>query len=379
MEPFQHGGGRGRRRRGGEIAFLRKPPKPSFDFMNHPFRSISLLALAGLSAGMPLYAIDAPLLDDTYAYQSSTYTGTNFGNAVELRVLKSGTATVRTYLKFDLSTLPAGTTAAQITKATLRLWVDPSSATFGAMDVTPVTGSWIEKGTGGMTATNSASLSYGPVEVAGWVGATAPNEFVTLDLTDLVRDWVGGTLVNGGICLAPNASVTAMNIYFDSKETTATSHEPKLEIVLSGPMGPDGRTWQSGSGAPAAGVGAVGDFYLDTASSRFFGPKTAAGWAATGLSMVGPQGAPGVGAAGPAGPTGPSWRSGAGAPNVSVGAVNDFYLDTAASKYYGPKTAAGWGAGVSLVGIKGDTGPAATRIDEHGDLSMGTFKAGTLP
>ena len=48
--------------------------------------------------------------------------------------------------------------------------------------------------------------------------------------------------------------------------------------------------------------------------------------------------------------------SGIGAPANSLGAVNDYYIDTEASNLYGPKTSAGWGAPISLKGEQGEQG-----------------------
>ena len=45
--------------------------------------------------------------------------------------------------------------------------------------------------------------------------------------------------------------------------------------------------------------------------------------------------------------------SGVGAPSAGTGVNGDFYLDTAASRIYGPKTAGAWGSGASLIGAPG--------------------------
>lgn len=60
-----------------------------------------------------------------------------------------------------------------------------------------------------------------------------------------------------------------------------------------------------------------------------------------------------------AGPAGRTILSGAVPPAPAQGALGDFYLllvppDTA--RLYGPKTAAGWGGGISLVGPPGSSG-----------------------
>ncbi|HRI13659.1 MAG TPA: hypothetical protein PLX89_11720, partial [Verrucomicrobiota bacterium] len=154
----------------------------------------------------------------------------------------------------------------------------------------------------------------------------------------------------------------------------------------AGPAGADGapgKTLLNGSGAPVDTFGVDGDFYLDTAASQIYGPKSGGEWPVAGVSLVGPTGADGAsGATGPAGPQGPTGPqgpegqagvagangsagktvlNGSSAPVNTLGVDGDFYLDTAASRIYGPKSGGEWPvAGVSLVGpagIDGATGP----------------------
>jgi hypothetical protein len=47
----------------------------------------------------------------------------------------------------------------------------------------------------------------------------------------------------------------------------------KVIISSPGPQGPRGRTILNGSGDPAANLGLTGDFYYDTVSAAFHGPK----------------------------------------------------------------------------------------------------------
>ncbi len=71
-----------------------------------------------------------------------------------------------------------------------------------------------------------------------------------------------------------------------------------------GPQGAAGNAILNGTTAPPADtLGAVGDFYLDTATGTLYGPKTSIGWPSTGTSLVGTQGP--AGATGPQGPAGP--------------------------------------------------------------------------
>jgi hypothetical protein len=75
------------------------------------------------------------------------------------------------------------------------------------------------------------------------------------------------------------------------------------------------------------------------------------------VGPAGPKGDTGdTGAQGPQGLPGATWISGTGAPTAATGADGDLYLDTAASEYYGPKTAGSWGTPTSLVGPQGPAG-----------------------
>jgi|SRR5262245_20874156 len=61
----------------------------------------------------------------------------------------------------------------------------------------------------------------------------------------------------------------------------------------TGSAGADGNTVLSGPAPPTSGVGVNGDFYIDTANNRIYGPKVGASWG-TGTSIVGPTGTTGA-------------------------------------------------------------------------------------
>lgn len=198
---------------------------------------------------------------------------------------------------------------------------------------------------------------------------------------------------------------------------------PQGLVGPSGPQGIQGVAGQTiiagqavlhGTSDPEVGVGASGDFYINTTTNVLWGPKGATTWPVVGVSMIGPAGSQGIqgvaglvgatgatgaqGAAGTAGPTGLTGAQGAQgiqgiqgpigltgltgatgaagtngtngtngldgktilnglvAPIASQGVDGDFYLNTAASTMYGPKTAGAWPAGVSIVGATGAAG-----------------------
>ena len=124
----------------------------------------------------------------------------------------------------------------------------------------------------------------------------------------------------------------------------------------TGPTGV-GAAWRQGSGVPGAGVGSNGDFYLNTANGDIYGPKTAGAWGAVIFNIAEGQQGP-AGAAGAAGVNGRTVLSGSGAPGGGVGANGDFFIDTTGWVIYGPKAAGAWPAGASLVGAAGAAGAA---------------------
>lgn len=54
-----------------------------------------------------------------------------------------------------------------------------------------------------------------------------------------------------------------------------------------GQPGADGSKILAGNGTPQASDGAIGDYFIDKAAKIFYGPKTASGWPAIGISLTG--------------------------------------------------------------------------------------------
>ncbi len=124
------------------------------------------------------------------------------------------------------------------------------------------------------------------------------------------------------------------------------SYCKKGDTGAAGANGSDGNSVLSGNGIPTGSVGKIGDFFIDTVGKVLWGPKNSVNWGA-GIALVGPQGLPGK-----------TVLSGAGVPNAALGNIGDFYINTTNKTLYGPKTVAGWGVAVSLVGATGAQGPA---------------------
>jgi hypothetical protein len=136
-----------------------------------------------------------------------------------------------------------------------------------------------------------------------------------------------------------------------------------------GPAGPTGANGApgsviySGTTVPPAATGVVGDYYINLSTGLLYGPKTAAGWGA-GISLKGPTGATGT--------PGSQIFSGSGAPASTVGVAGDYYLDKTNFLLYGPKTASGWGAPIALQGPMGNANVKTdTFTVDHGQWVTG--------
>ena len=269
-----------------------------------------------LLASSAVVAQSAPPSADTYSNSMKGNTGVNFGSSPLLVVQPHGN---NSYLQFNLNTVPAGAT---INKATLRLFVN-ALVTSGSFDVYQLNTSWSEStltfGNApplGVSATGSHPVAVSKVNL---------NQFVVVDITSLVQGWQSGAIPNNGIALALTTATGSFS--FDSKESVFTSHQPELEIVLTGVAGPQGPVGPQGPQGVQGTAGATG-------ATGPAGPKGDTG--ATGAQGI--QGP--VGNTGSTGATGPQGAQGIQGLTGSTGAIG-------AQGVAGP---------IGPQGIKGDTG-----------------------
>lgn len=226
-----------------------------------PALLLGLLSLSCYEAS----ASDVTLSAD--ASVNSAHAATAYGAISNLYVGNGNT----TFLKFDLKTLPAGTTSAQVSHAVLTVFVNRVNAA-GAVTISPVTAAWNEYSITAATAP-PIGASFGSLPVS------VPGQFISIDVTAQVQAWLDASAADTGFALASGGA----NVLFDSKENDETGHPARLDVTLvnQGPQGIPGVAGVAGAVGPA-------------------GPQ-------------GPQGVPGVqGPAGPAGPIGPTGAAGAG-------------------------------------------------------------------
>jgi len=202
--------------------------------------SLWTVFLLALCLGATAYGQIAPSGD---AYTNTASATKNFGASALLDV---ESASQNTYIQFDLSSLPSGSAGANISKATLKLYVN-AVTTAGSFNVDFVNGTWSEK-----TITADLSPALGSTIVSS-VPLTDANvhDFVIIDITPALVAWLNGTETNDGIALVGNSS---LNVSFDSKENTTTSHPPELDIVFAGGGTLTGVTTPTGSGLTGGGT-----------------------------------------------------------------------------------------------------------------------------
>ena len=300
---------------------------------------LTVLTCMAVSAAVPqgAFAAGANAVADTYI--STTLPSSNYGTATSINVGGGNSALIQ----LDLSSLPAGITAAQINKATMSFYVN-TVLTGGGIDISQVTSAWTEIG-----VTNNNRPTY-LAPFALNVPSTTAKSWVTVDVTQLVRDWVTGSAPNFGVQISAAVAAPTTAIVLDSKENATTSHPVFLDVVIQsvGPAGPTGPQGTPGAAGPAGATGPAG-------------PAGAAG--PTGAT--GPAGL--AGAAGPTGPTGPQGNTGAAGPTGPTGPQGS----TGAAGPTGPTGPQGSTGSTGAAGPTGPTGP-------QGANGAGIFGTGTV-
>ena len=259
--------------------------------------------------------------------------GTNFGTATTLNV--GGAANSQALAQFDLGSLPSGVTASQVAKATFALFVNKLAAA-GTINISVANGPWSE-----LTVSGTA----GPVAaaaVASGISVTSAGNYIYVDATAAVQNWLNGSATNSGFIITPAGG--GVNALFDSKESSTTSHPATLTIVLTnyGPTGATGATGSNGTNGSTGATGATGATGVGTT-----GATGATG--ATGVGTTGATGATGATGVGTTGATGATGATGVGTTGAT-GATGATGVGTTGA------TGATGATGVGTTGATGATG-----------------------
>lgn len=265
--------------------------------------------------------------------------GGKTGNAVRLQAGTNAKGRERqTWVRFDLDPLPFATTPAQVARATLRIWLHRVDGA-GDLTVYPVLGQWSEDSINVRSAPQVELQSVASVNV----DESSRNSFVSVDVTDLFRDWIEQPAMNYGVAITSDT----VRVSIDSKENMFTGHAMELEVVTTeasaqgpaGPAGPQGERGPMGEQGPAGPQGLPGA----PGAVGSIGPQGAQGVPGA-VGPIGPQGLQGM--AGPAGPAGARGEPGPPGPSGPPG--------PAGSGSGGGAVLAELVGSVSIDGIEGD-------------------------
>lgn len=306
--------------------------------------SAKVLIMLLLIVGLPTIVVgQATLNDDAHTTNTPKDGDSNFGTNPSLTVGSINNV----YVKFKLSpALPPSTVATDLAKATLKLYVSNVGSP-GTIDVYEVAGNWNEK-----SVTANAAPAAGILVNAGvQIDASKKGHYLTIDVSGAVSDWLNGA-PNNGLLLVAGPGV---NVTFDSKENSQTSHEPELILTWNrsagaqgpeGPQGPQGEKGIPGDPGPQGPKGDKGD-KGDVGAQ---GEQGAQG-------LQGPKGDTGdIGPQGPKGDTGPQGPQGLEGPQGPKG-------DTGAQGPAGPEGPQGPQGPQGLQGLQGPPGPKGDKGD----------------
>jgi len=271
------------------------------------------------------FAIEAVLAADAYVKGPIKDADKNFGAEDKLEVQaeiikKDGPEEKWAYIRFDICAVleapcPGANYNLKVAKATLKLFVKDVK-TDGSIDVYQATDPWDESTITYNTVPGIAGL--GPVNVG--VSTTDKDDFIVVDVTDMVQDWLGDpATANNGFAIM---GADGIDVTFASKENHIPHPQLEIQLVATGAPGATGPTGTTGPHGPTGITGPQGPTGIQ-------GPKG-------GTGEQGPQGP--TGATGATGNTGAPGATGATGMTGDVGP--DFIQDNSGGANLPGKTAA---------------------------------------
>jgi hypothetical protein len=223
---------------------------PLIEFMCHKSLKVMNQAVTLIGARrkdvlktlMPLACVALmPIL--SFAQATLTDDHSNNGpKAVDLYLGNTGGASATVFLKFNLSGVPA---ESKVSQARLKLFVNPNSPgnpNQGGqyqIDVRDIGNTWSEQ--------NASPQTNGTLLTTESISLSSYSNFITIDISDLVRDWVNGTRPNNGVALGIRSGPKNY-LSLDSKENTLASQAPELVLVLDKITGVTATAGLSGGG-----------------------------------------------------------------------------------------------------------------------------------
>ncbi len=191
-------------------------------------RSILTLLMAASAVTLGQTTTELSAVAD--AYVSDVSPTTNFNNAsLAVGVASGSFARYRSYLRFDLSGIPAGHT---IVDAALRVTLQSAEGTGGhSIEIRRVQGSWSETGIS-WSVQPGASIVLGAQAVG-----TASGTVYHFPAAAAVTAWMGTGVANDGLLLrAANEDTELRTRTFASRTNTALGARPALIVIHGAPQ-----------------------------------------------------------------------------------------------------------------------------------------------
>ncbi len=191
---------------------------------------VALMLLVSIAGPAAVTAQQIPPVADNFI--TELLSTRNFGTHDQLGITGLAGFRGETLMRFDLPPIDAG----EVVSATLYLYSNdpghggaPTPADPMQVEARAVLGSWVEATVTWDTKPSVDSTVLDTTNVSGW------EQWFSLDVTDLVKDWLDGSLDNHGIHLS---ALEDSSIGPHSKEHA--SEHPYLELVATVPYCGDG-------------------------------------------------------------------------------------------------------------------------------------------
>ena len=252
--------------------------------------------------------VTAPI---TFAYNIVGYRlieDCNTAGSIELMVSYATSDAFDTFTEISGTQRPQLISAKETQRTTLDGWTLTAGTSYSQLRATVV---------GDATNLTRVCLAIALERVDSATTSAATTSSTDVDTVTVWRDGAGAPSDATGNDGDYYLNDTTGDVYTRSGGHYTIVANIKGATGSTGAAGAAGSVWHDASGIPGAGLGANGDYYLDDATGNVYA-KAAGAWSIV-ATILGP--------AGSAGSPGSVWYNGSGAPSAGLGINGDYYLD----------------------------------------------------
>jgi hypothetical protein len=189
----------------------------------------------------PQAPFNTTVLDDTYINSASPTT--NHGSEGVLRVQDVTGPDYKALIKFDLTSIPLGTQVQQASMYLSKQSGSPGVQSGNSVDFplyavlldwAELQATWDDRLTA--TAWNASGMQSATDyrNQNEWSGSWADqsaDEFIQCDITDVVNEWLAGTLDNNGLLMMRTTASGSNSLVFNSSTALNSAVRPYLELI----------------------------------------------------------------------------------------------------------------------------------------------------